>query len=214
MSNAVTMQTIAESRAYRLRWWILLVLAVSILVIVLSSSMINIALPTLQRELGTTMTDLQWIINAYMLTLAGLMLTMGALGDRWGRSVMLNAGICVFGFANLGAVFAETSVQLIICRGVMGLGGAMILPATLAIITSVFPEEERGRAIGIWAGLNSIGIALGPIIGGLLVQHFRWNSIFLLNLPFALVAMVAGMLLIPVRWTCRAPSCLSSAWLP
>jgi len=188
---------IRAGRAYELRWWILGVMALAVLVVVLSSSVVNIALPTMQRELSATMSDLQWIVNAYMLTLAGLMLTMGALGDRWGRGMMLNAGILVFGGASLAAMFAKTAVHVIVCRAFMGVGAAMILPTTLAIITNVFPHEERGRAIGVWAGLNSIGIALGPIIGGLLIQHFRWTSIFFLNIPIAAIAVAGGIFLVP-----------------
>ena len=191
------MESIADSKVYRRRWWILLVVALSILVIVIGQSVVNIALPTLQRELSTTMSDLQWIINAYLLAFAGLMLTMGALGDRWGRAYMLQAGILVFGGANIGAAFATTSWQLIAWRGVMGVGGAMILPSTLAIITNVFPAEERGKAIGVWAGLNSLGIALGPIIGGLLIESFSWSAIFWVNVPIAAAAMVAGIFLLP-----------------
>ena len=188
---------VANDRTYRRRWWTLVTIAISVLIVVLDSTIVNIALPTLQRELNTTLSELQWIINAYIMSFAALMLTMGALGDRIGRAKMLQAGIVLFAGASLAAAFASSGGQLILWRAIMGIGGAMILPATLAIITNVFPREERGRAIGVWAGLNGIGIALGPIIGGLIIESFQWNWIFLINMPVAAVALIAGWFLIP-----------------
>lgn len=179
------------------RWWILLVIAFGVLVIVLDTSVVNIALPAMQRALGATMSELQWIANAYMLTFAAFMLTMGTLGDRIGRSTVFLAGIALFGVGSLAAYFAQGFGGLILLRALMGVGGAMILPTSLAIITDVFPEKERGSAIGIWAGINSLGIALGPIIGGALVQSYSWRSIFFINLPVAVVAIVAGLAIIP-----------------
>jgi EmrB/QacA subfamily drug resistance transporter len=186
-----------DTQEYRRRWWTLLVISVSVLIIVIDATIVNVALPTLQRELNTTGAELQWIINSYIMIFGALMLTTGALGDRLGRKRMLQAGIVVFGGASLGAAFATSGVSLIIWRVIMGIGGAMILPATLAIITNVFPREERGRAIGAWAGMNAVGIALGPIVGGLLIENFSWNSIFFLNIPIAVVALAAGIFLIP-----------------
>jgi len=186
-----------NSKQYHRRWWTLGVIAISVLIVILDSTIINIALPTLQRELGTTMSELQWIVNAYIMSFAALMLTMGALGDRIGRAKMLQIGIIVFAGTSLAASFANSGGQLIMWRAIMGIGGAMILPATLAIITNVFPREERGKAIGIWAGLNGIGIALGPIAGGLIIEHLQWHWIFLVNLPVAAVALTAGWFLVP-----------------
>lgn len=188
---------IIESTEYRRRWWTLIVIAISVIIIVLDTTIINIALPTLQRELGTTMSQLQWISNAYILAFGALMLTMGALGDRMGRAKILQLGIILFALGSLAASFVNTGSQLIACRVVMGIAGAMILPATLAIITNVFPKNERGRAIGIWAGLNSIGIALGPIIGGLIIDNIGWKWVFLVNLPIAAVALITGWFLVP-----------------
>jgi EmrB/QacA subfamily drug resistance transporter len=186
-----------DTREYKRRWWTLVVIALSVLIVIIDSSIVNVALPTLQRELDATGSELQWIINAYILAFAAMMLTMGTLGDRLGRARMLQAGIVLFAGASLAAAFSNSAVQLIIWRTIMGIGGAMILPATLAIITNVFPVEERGKAIGVWAGLNGIGVALGPIVGGLLIESWDWSSIFLINLPIAAVALVAGWFLVP-----------------
>ncbi len=192
------MNTIAPmTKEYRQRWMTLVVIALSVLIIVIDSTIVNVALPTLQRELNTTGTELQWIINAYILVFGALMLTTGSLGDKVGRKYILQAGILLFGGASVGASFAADGTQLIIWRVVMGIGGAMILPATLAIITSVFPREERGRAIGTWAGLNAVGIALGPIIGGLLIENYDWNIIFLINIPISFLALLGGIIYIP-----------------
>jgi len=186
-----------NSKEYRQRWWTLLVIAISVLIVVLDSTIVNIALPTLQREMNTTISELQWIISAYIMVFGSLMLTTGALGDRWGRKRMLQAGIILFAGASAVAAFASSGGLLILWRAIMGIGGAMILPATLAILTNVFPKEERGKAIGVWAGLNGIGIALGPIIGGLIIDKLDWNWIFLINLPIAAIALIAGYFLVP-----------------
>ena len=186
-----------EARIYRRRWWTLATISVSILVIVLDATIMNVALPTIQRELSATNSQLLWMVNAYALMFGALMLTTGALGDRFGRAKLLQTGLAVFGLSSIGAYLAGSATTLIIWRVFMGAGAAMILPTTLAIITNVFPAKERGKAIGIWAGLNAIGIALGPIIGGALVQNFNWNSIFLINIPVAVIALILGWFLIP-----------------
>ncbi len=189
--------SISMEKAYPLRWWTLLTISVSVIVIVLDTSILNVALPTLQKELSISGAGLQWILNIYMMAFAALMLTSGALGDRLGRARMLQAGIAVFALGSLAASFATTSGQLIAWRAVMGVGGAMILPATLAIITNLFPSAERPKAIGVWAGINGIGVALGPIIGGLILDNLSWHWIFLVNLPVAAVALVMGWFFVP-----------------
>jgi EmrB/QacA subfamily drug resistance transporter len=126
-----------------------------------------------------------------------LMLLAGALGDRWGRALMLRVGIIVFSGASLAAAFVKTGGQLILCRSIQGIGAAVILPATLAIVANIFPRQERGRAIGVWAGMNGFGVALGPIIAGLLIERFGWPWVFLYNLPIAAVALIGGLFLVP-----------------
>jgi EmrB/QacA subfamily drug resistance transporter len=186
-----------ETQVYAKRWWAFAVLALTILIVVIDHTILNVALPTLQRELGVTISQLQWIIDAYILAFAALLLTMGTLGDRIGRATMLRIGMIIFGLGSLGAVLSGTATYLIVSRVVMGIGAAMIMPATLAIITNIFPSEERGKAIALWGAMNGIGVALGPLLGGLLLRHFSWNSIFFINIPIVVIALVAGQFLIP-----------------
>jgi EmrB/QacA subfamily drug resistance transporter len=191
------------SRSYHRRWWILGVLCLSLLVIIVDNSILNVAIPTLVRDLDATNSQLQWIVDSYTLVFAGLLLTAGSLGDRFGRRGALQLGMAIFGLGSLASALIDTPNQLIFTRGVMGIGGALIMPATLSIITNVFPPEERGRAIGMWAAIAGVATALGPISGGFLIEHFYWGSIFLVNIPIVVVALVAGVVLIP---TSRDPS--------
>ena len=182
---------------YRWRWWILGILSMSLLIIGLDNTILNVAIPTLQRELDATASSLQWMVDAYVLVFAGLLLTMGALGDKFGRKRALQAGLIVFGLSSFFAAYAGTSAQLISARAFMGVGGALIMPSTLSILTDVFPREERGKAISIWAGVAGIGIGLGPLTGGLLLEHFWWGSVFFINIPIVLIALVSGLVLVP-----------------
>jgi EmrB/QacA subfamily drug resistance transporter len=191
--NAVSI----PSAVYQHRYWTLVTIAISVLVVGLDALIVNIALPTMQRDLNASMSDLQWIVSSYTMIFAGLMLTTGALGDRLGRARVLQAGILIFAGASLGASFSHSPTVLIVWRAVMGIGGSMILPSTLAIVTNTFPKEERGKAIGIWAGLNAVSIALGPIIGGLVIENLSWHWIFYINLPVAAVALVMGFFFVP-----------------
>jgi EmrB/QacA subfamily drug resistance transporter len=184
-------------RAYQRRWWTLAVLCLSLLVIGLDNTILNVALPTLVRELGANASQLQWIVDAYALVFASLLLTAGSLGDRYGRRKVLGAGLLVFGIGSVLSAFATTPGTLIGFRALMGIGGALIMPSTLSIVTNVFPPQERGRAIGIWAGFSGIGIAIGPVIGGWLLENFWWGSVFFINVPVIAVAILAGLLLIP-----------------
>src|SRR5437870_2728611 len=186
-----------ESRSFRLRWWILAVLCLSLLVIVVDNSILNVALPHLQKDLDATFSQLQWMVDSYTLVFACLLLTAGSLGDRFGRKGALQLGMIVFGSGSLLSAFASSPSHLIATRAVMGIGGAFIMPSTLSLITNVFPPEERGRAISYWAAIAGVGVALGPISGGLLLQHFYWGSIFLVNLPIVAVALAGGGYLLP-----------------
>jgi EmrB/QacA subfamily drug resistance transporter len=186
-----------QEQAYARRWLILGVLCFSLLVIVLDNTILNVAIPTLSRELDPTNSQLQWMVDSYTLVFAGLLLTAGSLGDRFGRRGALQVGLIIFGLGSLLSALASTSDQLIATRAFMGIGGAFVMPATLSIITNVFPANERGKAIGVWAGTAGIGIALGPLTGGFLLEHFYWGSIFLVNIPIVVIGLVAGIFLIP-----------------
>jgi EmrB/QacA subfamily drug resistance transporter len=194
----VTIAPSVEARPDRRRWWALAVLNLSLVLITLDNTVLNVALPTLQRELGASTSELQWIVDSYQLVFAGLLFTMGSLADRYGRKGMLQLGLCLFGVGTLAAAFAPNATVLIATRAFMGVGGAMIMPATLSILGTVFPDKaERAKAIAIWAAMASIGIALGPVIGGLLLAHFSWGSIFLVNVPVVIVALIGGYFLLP-----------------
>ena len=201
----MTAMDVIQEEAYRRRWAILVVLCVSLLIIVLDNSILNVAIPTLIRDLHASNSQVQWMIDSYTLVFAGLLLTMGAMGDRYGRRGALQMGYLMFGLGSLASAFATTAGQLIATRAFMGIGGALIMPATLSIITNVFPPKERGRAIGVWAGTAGIGVALGPLTGGFLLGHFYWGSIFLVNLPIVIFGVVAGFLLIPTSKDPSAP---------
>ncbi len=188
------------------RWPILAVLVVSLLVVVLDNTVLNIALPTIQADLGATPSELVWAIDSYILVFASLLFTWGVLGDRFGRKRVLMIGLVVFGLASAACAFAASAGMLIGMRAVMGVGGAAVLPVTLAIITVVFPPHERGRAIGMWAGAVGAAVALGPVIGGVLLQHPEWSSwltgndwgsVFLINVPIVVVGLVLIARVVP-----------------
>jgi EmrB/QacA subfamily drug resistance transporter len=193
MSLSERVQAKSEER----RWLILGVLCFSLLVIVLDNSILNVALPSIVRELGATNTQLQWMVDAYTLVFAGLLLTAGSLGDRYGRRPALQFGFLVFGLGSLASAMAGSAGMLIASRGFMGIGGAFIMPSTLSIITNVFPARERGKAIGVWAATAGVAVAFGPLTGGFLLQHFYWGSVFLVNLPIVAFGLLAGIFLIP-----------------
>src|SRR5205085_9903949 len=172
---------------YERRWWTLGVLCLSLVMIVVANASLNVALPTLVRDLHASSSSLQWIVDAYSLVFAGLLLTMGALGDRYGRRLSLNAGLLIFGTASALAALAGSSGQLIAARAAMGVGAALVMPATLSVLAHVFPPAERPRAIAIWAGFAGVGAGLGGVISGWLLQHFWWGSIFLTNVGVVIV---------------------------
>lgn len=187
----------AGERVYRRRWWTLGVLSLSLVIIGLDNTVLNVALPTLQRTFQATAAQLQWMVDAYVLIFAGLLLTMGALGDRFGRARALQVGLVIFAVASVAATFSTEAVHLIAARIGMGIGGALIMPSTLSVIANVFPPGERVKAITIWAGVSGLGVGLGPLIGGLLIENFDWSAVFLLNVPIALIALVLGVFLVP-----------------
>ncbi len=179
------------------RWKTLAVLALSLLIIGLDNTVLNVALPTLQTHFEASGSTLQWIVDSYLLAFAGLLLTMGTLGDRFGRKRALQWGLGLFGVSSVLAAFAQDANQLIALRAAMGVAGAMIMPATLSVIMDIFPREERAKAIAIWSAIAGVGIGLGPFVGGLLLEWFSWSSVFWLNVPIVGVALVAGAALVP-----------------
>ena len=180
------------------RWLALGVLCLSLLLAVVDNTIVNVALPTLNEELGAGTTELQWIVDAYTLVFSALLLTMGHLGDRFGRRRILQLGLVIFAITSALAAFSATSGQLIGARALMGIGAAMIFPATLAILVNIFTDpKERAAAIGIWTAMVGVAVAIGPITGGLLLEHFAWGSIFLVNIPVVIIAMVLGALFLP-----------------
>ena len=179
------------------RWRTLAVLSLSLLIIGLDTTILNVALPTLQDEFDASGSKLQWMVDSYLLVFAGLLLVFGTLGDRLGRKLALQTGVGVFGLASLGALFVDSADGVIAVRAAMGIGAALIMPATLSIIANVFDAEERGKAIAIWAALAAVGIGLGPLAGGLLLEWFAWSSVFLVNVPVAGLALLLGLRYVP-----------------
>jgi EmrB/QacA subfamily drug resistance transporter len=180
------------------RWLALAVLCVTLLMTTLDVTVLNVALPTIVRDLNATTTQLQWIVDAYVIVFAGLLLSAGSLADRIGRKKAFLAGLVVFAGGSAWAAFSGSVGMLIAARAAMGVGGAFMMPSTLSLITSIFTDTtERQRAIGLWAATTGVGIALGPIVGGLLLSHFWWGSVFLINAPIAAVGFACAIPLIP-----------------
>jgi EmrB/QacA subfamily drug resistance transporter len=195
-----------ERQADTRRWIVLGVMCLSLLLIVMDNTIVNVALPTLQRDLDASTTQLQWVVDAYILVFAGLLLTMGSLGDRFGRRGALAIGLAIMGTGSILSAFANDADQLIATRALMGVGGAMIMPATLSIITNVFTERrERAQAIAIWSATAGAAVAIGPVTGGWLLEHFWWGSVFLVNVPVVVVALVLGQLFVPTSRDPAAP---------
>ncbi|MFD5463837.1 DHA2 family efflux MFS transporter permease subunit [Kitasatospora sp. NPDC127059] len=200
MTTAAAPPRVPEA-IHRRRWAILCTLVLALLVVVLDNSILNVAMKTIATPapvgLGATQSDLEWSINSYTLVFAGLLFTSGLLGDRFGRKLALLVGMVVFGIASLLSSMSGSPGELIGYRGLMGVGAALAMPATLAIIMNVFEREEQPKAIGIWAGAVGLAIAIGPITGGVLIEHFWWGSVFLINVPIVIVAVIAMAILVP-----------------
>jgi len=181
----------------RRRWAVLAVMCLGLMMVVAAVASLNIALPNLARSTGATQTQLQWIVDAYALVFAGLLLPAGSLGDRYGRKGILLLGLLVFGGVSLPAMFVHQPSTLIALRAVIGLGAALVMPTTLSIITTIFPPQERGRAVGIWAGVAGGGAVIGLLLAGTLLQWFSWTAVFGINVTLAALAFIATLLIVP-----------------
>src|SRR3990172_7865743 len=178
------------------KWWTLAAVAFGLFMIMLDNIVVNVALPSIQRDLGVGLSELEWIVAGYALTFAALMLIGGKLADAYGRRRIFVIGIVVFTAASLWCGLADSGSMLITARVVQGIGAAAMNPATLSIIAATFPPAQRGAAIGIWAGVSALALAIGPLAGGLLTEHLSWNWIFFVNVPVGIVGVVASYLLI------------------
>ena len=194
------------TQPYPRRWQALGILALSLLVITMGNTILNVGLPTIREELDASSSQLQWIVDSYLLVFAGLLLAAGSLGDRFGRRRALLAGLLTFGLGSVLAAISDSSSALIGSRALMGLGAAGIMPTTLSILTNMFPSKERPKAIAAWAAVSGLGVAIGPISGGFLIEHFAWNSIFLINLPLVAICLAGALILVPSRATRSRPA--------
>jgi EmrB/QacA subfamily drug resistance transporter len=186
-----------DDAIYRRRWWTLAVLCLSLLIVFVGNSSLNVTIPTLSRVLHASESQLQWVIAIYSLVFAGLLFSTGAVGDRFGRKGALQIGLALFLSGCIAATFSTSMVQLIGCRAVMGVGAAFIMPSTLSILVNIFPPDERTRAIAIWAAVTGAAGAIGPVASGLLLGHFWYGAVFLVNVPIIAVALAAGWFLVP-----------------
>ncbi|MGG5259895.1 MFS transporter [Phycicoccus avicenniae] len=179
------------------RWWALAVLAASLLVVVMDMTVLNVALPEMSEELGLGSVSQLWVVDAYALALAGLLVPVTALGDRWGRKRMLVTGYAVFGVGSVAVLWADSGAAVITIRALLGIGGAMVMPSTLSLIRSLFPDaRERTLALSIWGATAALGAAVGPVVGGALLEAFSWHSAFLLNVPLMVIAIGAALWLL------------------
>ncbi|MGW1993070.1 MFS transporter [Embleya sp. NPDC001921] len=187
------------------RWWALGALVVGLLVVGLDTTIINVAMPTMSEQLGASTGDLQWIADSYVVVFAALMLPAGLIGDRYGRRRFLLVGLAIFGVGSVVGTLVGSVEGVIAARALMGIGGAFIMPLSLSILPSLFPAAERGKAISVWAASTALGIPLGPILGGLLLEHFWWGSVFLINIPMVGLALLVCGFLLPVSRSADAP---------
>ena len=187
------------------RWWMLGVTCLSVVVVALDLTILNIALPSISAELHASTRDLQWIVDAYSLAFAAVMLPAGLAGDRFGRRRLLLTGLAVFGGASVWCALSVSAGQLIAARAVMGLGAGIVLPLSLAVVSAAFSDAERPKAIGILTAAIAAGLPLGPVLGGVLLQHFSWHSVFWINVPAACLTLAAGAVLVPESRNPAAP---------
>src|SRR5438034_6352346 len=178
------------------KWWTLAAVSVGLFMIMLDNTVVNVALPSIQKSLALKLSELEWIVTGYALTFAAFMLTGGKLADLLGRRLIFMVGLVVFTGASLACGFAPSGGFLIGARVIQGLGAALMNPATLSIITATFPPRQRGTAIGIWAGVSALALAIGPLVGGVLTERISWSWIFFVNLPVGVLAIVAARLFI------------------
>jgi len=186
-----------DPEIYARRKPILVVLCISLMIVIIGNTALNVALPRLALDLDASTTDLQWMVDSYSLVFAGMLFTAGTLGDRFGRKGALQVGLVLFLAGTTLAAVAGSSAMVIAARALMGLAAAFVMPATLSILTNVFPPDERPKAIAVWAGIAGGGAAIGPVASGFLLEHFWWGSVFLVNVPVILLALLAGRLLLP-----------------
>jgi EmrB/QacA subfamily drug resistance transporter len=175
------------------KWWTLGAMCFALFMIMLDNTVVNVALPSIQRDLHASISGLEWTINGYTLSFAVLLATGGRLGDIFGRRRMFLFGVVIFALSSATAGLALSSTDLVISRVVQGVGAALMMPATLSIITDAFPASERGKAMGMWAGVSALALAVGPVVGGFLTEHVSWRAIFYLNIPVAIGAIVASL---------------------
>ncbi|MBP0449705.1 MFS transporter [Kitasatospora sp. RG8] len=179
------------------RWWILVVLCLSTLVLVIDSMALTVAVPSMTEDIKASAQDTQWILDSYILVFAGLLLTSGSLGDRFGRRKVMVIGLLLFGAASLGATLCTNPGEVVAARIAMGVGGALIMPSTLSILITVFEEDERSKAMAAWGSVSMLGLVGSPVLGGVLIDHFSWHSIFFINVPVVVLAVLAALTLMP-----------------
>jgi EmrB/QacA subfamily drug resistance transporter len=175
------------------KWWTLGAMCFALFMIMLDNTVVNVALPSIQKDLGASISGLEWTINGYTLSFAVLLATGGRLGDIFGRRLMFIAGVVIFALSSATAGFAPDETALVISRVVQGVGAALMMPGTLSIITDAFPAHERGKAMGTWAGVSALALAIGPVLGGFLTEHVSWRAIFYINIPVAIGAVLATL---------------------
>src|SRR5437773_9229561 len=179
------------------KWWTLGALSFALFMIMLDNTVVNVALPAIKNDLGIGVSELEWVVTAYALTFAVLLLTGGKLGDMYGRRRIFTIGLVVFTVSSLVCGLSSSATELIAARAVQGVGSALMMPATLSIISATFAVRERGTAIGIWAGVSALALAIGPLLGGLITEHISWNWIFYVNVPIGVLAVLAAIFVVP-----------------